>query len=306
MNLFQQDTADITDLVDSPARGVSRETLEETSTLPLKHFKLSSHPFVDSVNPSYFFRTEAHEEAFLAMKQCIEDNVALGLTTAISGTGKTLLTQVLLQELEDERHQAILVLAYPGMSRTALLREIGGELGLGELPERASAPKLITVIQQHIIQQYLRGIRLVLIIDEVHFLKPDALHILRTLSNIEVPDQKLVTVLLFGERVFLQKMQHPTYRSIFSRMFVRTEIRPLRLEEVEQYVKFRLLVAGGAPALIPAEAIPPLFKRSCGIPREINRICHNALAIAAREGSRVVNPAIIERIPAAPDLGIER
>ena len=78
------------------------------------------------------------------------------------------------------------------------------------MPERLIVLQQLPVLDnnfQHIIKQYLRGIRLVLIIDEVHFLKSDALHILRTLSNIEVPEHKLITVLLFGERSFLKKMK---------------------------------------------------------------------------------------------------
>lgn len=296
---------DLETLVDETPDGPSRETIREDSALPLRHFGLTAHPYADSVNPNFFFRTEAHEEAFIAMKQCIEDNVSLGLTTALSGTGKTLLTQVLLQELDKERFQSILVLAYPGMSKTGLLREILAELGVEDIPDRVGAHKLISAIQQHIINQYLAGVRLVLIIDEVHFLKADALHILRTLSNIEVPEQKLVTVLLFGERSFLKKMKHPSFRSIFSRTFVRTELRPLQRGEVEQYIKFRLLVAGGKPGIFDASSLDPLFERSLGIPREINRICHNALSLAAKEGKPAVDAAIMQRIPAAQDIDLE-
>lgn len=293
---------EILDLMNDNGSRPGRAAIDEASTLPLKHFKLSSHPFADSVNPSYFFRTEAHEEAFLAMKQCIEDNVALGLTTAISGTGKTLLTQVLLQELDPRKYQAILVLAYPGMSRTALLREVLTELKAEKIPERGGVHQLVSAIQQHIIQQYLRGIRLVIIIDEVHFLNADALHVLRTLSNIELPDHKLVTVLLFGENTFLNKMKNAAFRSIFSRMFTRIELRPLHRHEVEQYVKYRLLVAGGRPGLIASSAFDPLYERSYGIPREINRICHNALAVAAKEGAKEVGASIVQRIQSAAPL----
>ena len=146
------------------------------------------------------------------------------------------------------------------------------------------------------------GKRLVVIIDEVHFLNAESLHMLRTLSNIEVPDHKLITVLLFGEQTFLKKMKNPRYRAIFSRMFVRTEIRPLYIHELEQYVKFRLLVSGGSPDLIPSSAIPPLYERSKGIPREINRICHNAIRLSAREGKRQVDADAILRQPAAPPV----
>lgn len=295
---------EIGDLVDDARKGRSRETFKENSTLPLKRFGLTSHPFADSVNPEFFFRTEAHEEAFLQMKRCIEDNVSLGLTTAISGTGKTLLTQVLMQELDPRSHQTILVLAYPGMSRTALLREILIELRIGEVPERAKIHDLISRIQKHIIEQYKRGVRLVVIIDEVHFLQADSLHILRTLSNIETAEAKLVTVLLFGEQVFLTKMKNPAFRSIFSRMFVRAEIRPLRMEEMMQYIRFRLLMSGGAPGLIAEDAMGPLLRNSGGIPREVNRILHNAMGLAARDGRASVTGDVIERVPAA--LPIDR
>jgi general secretion pathway protein A len=300
MDPLKEPTEPITELIDEPQRK-SKERFDEKSSLPLKHFKLSTHPFADSVNPQYFYRTEAHEEAFIAMKQCIEDNVSLGLTTAVSGTGKTLLTQVLIQELDPRQYQTILVLAYPAMSRTALLREIVTELKIENGEKLKGTHQLVGAIQQHIIKQFLRGVRLVLIIDEVHFLNADALHVLRTLSNIEVPDQKLVTVLLFGEKSFLEKLKKPIFRSIFSRMFSRTEIRPLRASEVEQYVKFRMLVAGGRPGIFSPAAIEPLFRHSGGIPREINRICHNALGIAAREGKDHVDPEMIRRIAPALD-----
>lgn len=273
------------DILELPAASLaSNETFEQASTAPLEHFHLRSHPFSDNVNPEFFFRTEAHEEAFLRMKQCIDEDVALGLTTSISGTGKTMLTQILLQELDPRRYKPILVLVYPGMSRTALLNEIINELQIDlAAGVRPSIYTMIAAIQQEIIRLHRRGIKLVVIIDEVHFLRPDSLHILRTLSNIEVPERKLVTLLLFGEESFLHRMENPTYRSLFSRIFERVVLRPLNRNEVEQYVKFRCLMVGGGPGLFSSETFDRIYELTNGIPREINRICHGAMARAARK-----------------------
>lgn len=287
---------EMSDIVDQTHGDGGREQVPEASVDPIKRYGLTSSPFADNVNPEYFFRTEAHEEVFIAMKRCIEEHVSIGLTTAISGTGKTLLTQVLMQELDPRQFKPILLLAYPGMSRSALLQEIASELKLEDLPARPTTHSLISAIQGYIIKLYLKGLRLVLIIDEVHFLHADSLHILRTLSNIEVPDQKLVTVLLFGEQIFLEKMKHPTYQSIFSRMFARTEIRPLRKSEIEQYVKFRLLMAGGSSQLFSDDVYEPLLEYSRGIPREINRLCHNALALTARLGRTSVSAETLRQL----------
>lgn len=283
----------VVDLVDdSPV--ANRESFTEASAQPLQFFNLSDHPFADSVNPEFFYRTEAHEAAFVAMKRCIEENVSLGLTTAVSGTGKTLLTQVLLQELPPEKYRTALVLIYPKMSRMALLADICRELHVEVPSRRATTHDMIDAIQQEIMALYVRGIKLVLIIDEVHFLTADNLQVLRTLSNIEVPEKKLVTILLFGEDLFLPTLEQPVFRSILSRMFTRVQLRPLTAGEVEQYVKYRLLLTQGRTDFFEPECFAWLAEASQGIPREVNRLCHNALSRAAASGRRSVDLEILQ------------
>ena len=274
----------------------NRETVEEFSPLPLKHFRLQASPFSDNVNPNFFYRTEAHEAAFIAMKRCIEEDISLGLTTAVSGTGKTLLTQVLLQELDPARYKPVLTLIYPKMSRIALLADICNELKIDMANRKPTMYELVSAIQQEIMDLYLRGIKLVLIIDEVHFLTAENLQVLRTLSNIEIPQKKLVSVLLFGEESFLAKLAHPTFKSILSRMYTRVQLRPLKDEEVEQYVKFRLLLVNGSTSIFDPNCFTWLARSTKGIPREINRLCHNALQLAASRGIRTITPALLNEI----------
>ncbi len=288
--------AKVVDLVDRVQAGRHEAEFPSESSVPIKHFKLHVNPFMDNVNPNFFFRTEAHEDAYIKMKKCIEDDISLGLTTAISGTGKTLLTQILLTELHTARHKVILSLVYPQMTRSALLKEIVNELGLKSLGSRPLVHTMVSTIHEEIIKLYKRHIKLVIIIDEVHFLKADSLHILRTLSNIEIPEKKLVTILLFGEDTFLERMHHPSYRSLFSRMFIRARLRPLSREEVEQYVKFRCLVAGGSPQLFVSDTFDLIFDYAMGIPREVNRVCHNALILSAKLRKPSVDRSVIQSV----------
>jgi type II secretory pathway predicted ATPase ExeA len=227
------------------------------------------------------------------MKRCIEEHIAVGLTTALSGTGKTLLTQILLTELDPRQHEPILVLSYPGMTRTGLLREVASELGVKNLAPRTPMHLIMSMIQDRIMTLHRDGRKLVIIIDECHFLGVEALQIVRTLSNIEIPERKLVTLLLFGEEFFLTKLNRPEYASIFNRMFVRARLRPLSEEETQQYIKFRCLVSGGRPGLFPAEFYPAVYRLSRGIPREINRLCHTALFEAARGNLQMVGPELL-------------
>ncbi len=282
----------IVDLVDHGASS-GEVSFEERTAYVLRHFRFHEHPFGDNVNPKFFFRTEAHEDAYIKMKRCIEEHVAVGLTTALSGTGKTLLTQILISELDPAKYEVILVLAYPGMTRTGLLREVASELGVGELNPRTPVHVLMSIVQQQVMALHAAGRQLVIIIDECHFLGLDALQVIRTLSNIEVPERKLVTLLLFGEEFFLQKLARPEFASIANRMFVRAHLRPLTREETEQYVKFRCLVSGGRPTIFSPDCYEVIHELSRGIPRDVNRLCHTALFEAARRGKSQVDRTLL-------------
>jgi len=285
-------SVNIVDLVDHSGTKSSAQ-FEERTAFVLRHFQFQEHPFGDNVNPRFFFRTEAHEDAYIKMKRCIDEHVAVGLTTALSGTGKTLLTQILISELDSRRYETILVLAYPGMTRTGLLREVATELGIEGLSARTPVHILMSAVQERILALYRAGKQLVITVDECHFLGLEALQVIRTLSNLEVPERKLVTLLLFGEEFFLQKLERPEYASIANRMFIRARLRPLTAEETEQYVKFRCLISGGRPSIFASDVYGPLHELSRGIPRDINRLCHTALFEAARQGHSVVDRATL-------------
>src|SRR6476659_3371530 len=96
----------------------------------LDYYGLSDNPFADCVHPGFFYRTESHAEAFRSMMLAVEFNTSLGLVTGPSGTGKTLVSQLLLENFDRSKHQVILVLATPGLTKTGLLREILSELNL--------------------------------------------------------------------------------------------------------------------------------------------------------------------------------
>jgi len=285
-------TVNIVEMTDSAPPINQAEQMRASASRPHEWFGFEENPFLDSVNPKYFFRTESHEQAFVQMRRCVEENIALGLTAAASGTGKTLLTQILLSDLDPQRYLPVVVLIYPQMTRTALLLEIAREMEI-EANERSRAQTLIAAIHRRIIELYRKGIKPVLIIDEVHFLRNDSLHLLRTLSNIEVPERKLVTILMFGEDTFLDKMEEPRFRALFSRVFVRADLRPLTISEVEQYIKFRCLVAGGSGSIFDKITFPMIHELSGGIPREINRICYEAMSRAMSRQRKNIGPDLL-------------
>lgn len=238
----------------------------------LRFYGFRENPFADSIHPEFFYRTESHAEAFRNMMLAADFAASLGMVTAASGSGKTLLTQLLLQHLAAPRYRTILVLVTPGLSKTGLLREILAELNVALPVGNLRVQDLVKLLSNHIIDLHARGQRLVIIIDESHLLSADCLHIVRTISNIEVPTCKLVTCLLFGEARLAQRLDHPSYESLRNRIYLRSTLAPLSPEDVTQFIKFRLIVAGRMTELFTPIALAALHKFSGGIPRTLNKL----------------------------------
>lgn len=247
-------------------------------------FGLQRNPFKDTIDTALFFRTRQHEEAAVKIKIGIEDQHALILLDGPSGTGKTLASQVVLRSLDRDRFKPLFVSVFPAMGRGALLGAI--LTGLGLVPSRLVHER-VGQLRERAMALDDDGLRLVIVIDEAHFLSADALHSLRTLSNLETEREKLVTVLLVAEPGLARRLAGPSYASLRGRITFALSLPPLSVEGLEQYVKYRILKCGGDPALLPAEAYPLLHSLSHGIPREINRLLYVTLIEAMTSGQAV-------------------
>jgi general secretion pathway protein A len=261
----------------------------------VRYYGLRENPFSDSISPRFFFRTEGHAEAFRSMMLAVEFEASLGMITGQSGTGKTLVSQLLLKHLTQPRHQAILVLATPGLSKTGLLREILSELNLALPVGNCRVQDLARVLSNHIIDLHQQGRRLVIILDECHLLSSDCLHIVRTISNIETPEKKLSTCLLFGEDRLEQRLSHPSYDSLRNRIYLRSELLPLSADDAAQFIKYRLMTAGRLVDLFTASALESLYRGSAGIARSLNKLAMLSLIEGGLMRRPLIDEAIVEK-----------
>jgi general secretion pathway protein A len=205
-----------------------------------------------------------------------------------------MISQLILNNLHPNEHHPILVLVGPGMSKTALMKEILTELNI-PLPEDhfTSTQDLLKLLSDHVIALYRQGRKLVILIDECHFLSSDSLHMVRTITNIEVPDRKLVTCILFGEQRFLKRLNHPSHASLRNRMYLRGELGPISEAECAEFVKFRLLKAGRMDDLFDRGALAALHECSGGICRNINKLGMLSLLEGFMKRRPIINDEIV-------------
>lgn len=255
-------------------------------------FGFFRNPFKDTLDADLFYRTRQHEEALVKIRIGIEDCHALILLSGASGTGKTLVSQLAVRDLDPSRFKPVIVPVSPDMGKAILLGRIIGEAD----PERKQgrcAHERLTQLQETALALHEHGKRLVVVIDEAHFLKADALHILRTLSNLETEQEKLVTVLLVAEKSLSRRLTNPSYASLRGRITFAVRLDPLKREETEQFVKYRLLKCGASPDLLTGDAFAVVHRISGGIPREINRILYNGFLEAVSSNQRRITGALM-------------
>lgn len=260
-----------------------------------EHFGLVRIPFSDSVNPEFFYRTEAHETAFVRMMMCARHHKALGLVWGRSGTGKTLLAQMLLSALSESEFIPVVVLANPGMSKMGLLGCILDELEIPHPSGRENTQTLLESIHSFLMSAYGKGQRVVMIVDESHFLLSDQLHMIRALTNMETPQEKLCTVIMLAEETFLRRLRHKRYSSLRGRIAMASYLMPMSRPETEQYIKFRLMVAGSTEELFDDETFDVIHAHSGGICREVSKLADNSLLEACMRGESRVTRGVVER-----------
>lgn len=257
-------------------------------------FGLSKNPFKDTLDTSLFFRTRQHEEALIKLRIGIEDRHALVLLTGASGTGKTMVSQVVLRNLENSRFVPAFVLVYPRMGKGALLGAVLEELGVEALARTTQGR--LRQLQEQALALNGRGQQLVIIIDEAHFLKADALHLLRSLSNLESEEDKLVTVVLIAEESLRRRLRAPSYASLRSRITFQVDLQPLSRAETEQYIKYRLLKCGAYADFLAEEVYETAHRLTAGIPREVNRLLYNGFIEAMATEYFAVTSEMLQRV----------
>jgi type II secretory pathway predicted ATPase ExeA len=81
-------------------------------------------------------------------------------------------------------------------------------------------------------------------------------------------------------------LRQPALRQFAQRISSDFHLPALRQADAREYVKHRLMVAGGPPDLIRTEAVDLAWQYGRGIPRMINQLCDLALVYAFGDGQR--------------------
>ena len=252
----------------------------------IRHFALTRWPFEASVPADALFGSAAIAEAEARIRHLVELR-GIGLLTGEVGCGKTTACRRVADSLNPGSYR----LCYVALSTGSALdtcNTIAGELGLAPHHSRAGAWSAIRTQVSRLVAET-RQLP-VLILDEAHHLRSEVLEDLRLLCNFVMDSEARLCLLFVGLSELRRRLDMAAYESLAQRLVIRHHMAGLERDEIEPYLQHRL-AAAGAPAdrtLFEPAAVEALFLAANGMPRQVNRLAHYALAAAAVEEARLV------------------
>jgi general secretion pathway protein A len=154
---------------------------------------------------------------------------------------------------------------------------------------------LLDLLNERLIENFARGRRTVLVIDEAQMLTREVLEEIRILTNLETTKQKLLQIILIGQPELSETLSRRDLRQLAQRITARYHLEPLMREETAEYVKYRLGIAGCQRSVFSGRALRRVFKLSHGVPRLINVICDRAMLGAySSDSERVTAPMVAQ------------
>lgn len=257
------------------------------------HFGLRENPFNLNPDPSYLYMSEGHENAHTHLEYAVMESKGFVVMTGEIGSGKTTLLNLFLNEIPEEYQVGLINQTF--VTPVQFLRKTCREFELDI--DTNDKESMVEKIHEFLLENYAKGKRVILIIDEAQNLSTKTLEELRMLSNLESEKDHLIQIILVGQPELKYKLKKKQLEQFVQRVTVHSHIDALSPQEVKSYIQYRLKVAGAKRANIFTDgAIEEIAKVSKGIPRMINIICDASLVYAFADNKDFINKNIVDDV----------
>jgi putative secretion ATPase (PEP-CTERM system associated) len=255
-------------------------------------------PFQIVPNPNYLYLSPKHKNALSCLEYGLSNNGGYILLTGEIGSGKTTLIRYLLKNLDAGIVPAVIFNTNVTAEEFFIFVMQSFDLKY-KLNEKA---KNLELLCKFMLEHYVEGRQVLLIIDEAQNLSDATLEEIRMLSNFQSDDRLLLQIILVGQPELRARFKNPSLVQFAQRIAVNYHLKALTGAETRNYIVFRLKKAGGKPDTFSADAIDAIFRASRGIPRMINLLCDSALVYGFADEADRIDTRIIKTV--IDELGI--
>ena len=265
----------------------------------LDFYKLTEAPFGDTPDPRFLYMGTQHREALASLLMGTANNRGFLALIAKPGMGKTSLIYQYLEMLRDQARTAFVY--QTDCDSREFLRHILLDLDIDASGK--DLPGMQELLNRVMMEQMRAGKRFILVIDEAQNLEEKILESVRLLSNFETPWSKVIQIVLAGQPQLAERLSSPSMLQLRQRISMIVRLQPFNFQETTAYIERRLAGGGykGAP-LFTLSAERLIFEGSEGIPRNINNLCFNAMALGCALKQKTIDHNIVKEVLADLDL----
>lgn len=266
----------------------------------LDFYGLREEPFKVTPDPSFLLLGRAHREALASLFCALHAQRGFIALIAQAGMGKTTLLLQLMQRLERTASFAFLFQTQCGPDE--FFRFMLTDMGIDT--RNKGLPELHRELNERLAHLKRAGKQFVLIVDEAQNLGNDVLETVRLISDFETSKEKLIQIVLSGQPGLADRLSSPSLIQLRQRISTVCRIDRLGHEETETYIRHRLAVAGHEGKLpFTSDALALIAAHSQGIPRNINNLCYNGMALGCALRKKTIDATMIREV--LQDLDLE-
>jgi len=258
-----------------------------------KFYGFQEKPFDLHPDPDYLYMSRGHENTYTHLEYAIVENKGFVVVTGEIGSGKTTLTNYLLNKIGEQIQVGLI--NNTNILPAQFLKMVCTEFELD--PKTNDKAELIDIFSGYLIDQFAAGERVVLIIDEAQNLTNDTMEEIRMLSNIETEKHHLIQIILVGQPELKFKLQQSNLKQFVQRVTVHCHLKGLEKDEVSEYIRHRIEVGGSKRLdIFKKDTIERIADYSRGIPRLINVLCDSALVYGFADELDTIDTDILENV----------
>ena len=248
-------------------------------------FGFKKEPYGSDLDLSDILKTSE----LIAVKERFDYTLRIGamaLVTGDIGSGKSTALRYAIGQLHPSEYNTLYITASSG-SILELYRQLLGELGFNMA---GTSKAVMTRLIKKEIQELVLGkkMKVALIIDEASLIRLDVFSELHTISQFDGDSKPYLPIILAGQSNLIDKLMYRTSQPLASRIVARSHLEGVNRQDMEQYLKHHLSIAGIEKNLFDPSAVTAIQQGSGGLFRKANHLARGALIAAAKAQSMAV------------------
>lgn len=262
----------------------------------LDYWNLQEAPFQNVADARYAYMCAQHHEGLARLVYLVQNRKLGGVLTGPYGVGKTMVLELLAQEVNKDTSSRYIHIDYHPSSTMGLARQLATLMGIRDKIGVLEEPSdLLTYLKMESDQLG----HTTLVIDEAQIItNPEVYHFLHLLMNLTIRNHEgfqagpAFTLILSGYTDMTRLLKED--ESMCQRLQMVWNLDPLDEQQILEYIQHRIRIAGGDIWIFEKDAISEIAKHH-HIPRRINNICDVALMLGFASNQRAIGVDLVRQ-----------